>query len=85
MFSKHVYNDILIIQIYVDIIFGSTNKKLCKEFKLCMKEEFEMSLIDELNYFFGLQIKQKSDGIFVNQAMYTKELILEVWARKCKG
>jgi len=29
----------------------------------------------ELNYFLRLQIKQKSDGIFVNQAKYTKELI----------
>ena len=40
-----------------------------------MKEEFEMSMMGELNYFLGLQIKQKSDEIFVNQAKYTKELI----------
>ena len=31
MFIKHVDSDILIVQIYVDdIIFGSTNEKLCK-------------------------------------------------------
>ena len=30
LFTKHVDNDILIVQIYVDIIFGSTNKKLCE-------------------------------------------------------
>ena len=29
----------------------------------------------ELNYFLKLQIKQKSNRIFVNQAKYTKELI----------
>ena len=40
-----------------------------------MKNEFEMSMIGELNYFLGLQIKQKSDGIFINQAKYTRELI----------
>ena len=36
---------------------------------------FEMSMMGELNYFLGLQIKQMSDGIFINQAKYTKELI----------
>jgi len=31
LFTKHVDNDILMVQIYVDdIIFGSTNEKLCK-------------------------------------------------------
>ena len=76
MFTKHVDSDILIVQIYADdIIFGSTNKKLCKEFESCMKNEFEMSVMWELNYFLGLQIKQRSDGIFINQAKYTKELI----------
>ena len=72
MFTKHVKNDILIIQIYMnDIIFGSTNKVSYKEFENCMKDEFEMSMIGELKYFIGLQIKQSSDGIFLNQAKYT--------------
>ena len=72
MFTKHVENDILIVQIYVDdIIFGSTNETLCQAFESCMKEEFEMSMMGELNYFLGLQIKQKKDGIFINQAKYT--------------
>jgi len=38
----------------------------------------------ELNYFLGLQIKQKSDGIFINQAKYTRELIIEIWTWRCK-
>jgi len=46
LFTKHVENDILIVQIYVDdIIFESTNEKLCKDFESCMKEEFEMSMM----------------------------------------
>ena len=64
------------VQIYVDdIIFGSTNESLCKEFSIDMQSEFEMSMMGELNYFLGLQIKQTNDGIFVNQAKYCKELI----------
>jgi len=40
-----------------------------------MKNEFEMSIFGELNYLLGLQIKQESDEIFINQAKYTRELI----------
>jgi len=31
-------------------------------------------MMGELNYFLGLQIKQRSDVIFVNQAKYKREL-----------
>ena len=55
LFTKHVNSDILIVQIYIDdIIFGSTNEKLCKEFESCMKNEFRMSMMRELNYFLRL-------------------------------
>ena len=52
---KHSRKDILVIQIYVDdIIFGSTNDKLCKEFANIMTKEFEMSHKGQLSYFLGL-------------------------------
>ena len=76
LFIKHKAQDILLVQIYVDdIIFGATNESLCKEFAKLMQGEFEMSMMGELNYFLGLQIKQCQDGIFVNQVKYTKELL----------
>jgi hypothetical protein len=40
-----------------------------------MQQEFEMSLMGELSYFLGLQIKQMDHGIFINQGKYTKELL----------
>ena len=50
LFIKRKYDDILLVQIYVDdIIFGSTNNSLCNEFSLDMQSEFEMSMIGELN------------------------------------
>jgi len=39
------------------------------------KERVRNEYDGELNYFFGLQIKQKTDGIFINQVKYTRELI----------
>ena len=50
--KKTLEKDILIVQIYVDdIIFGSTNASLCKEFSKLMQEEFEMSMMGELKFF----------------------------------
>lgn len=66
----------MLLQIYVDdIIFGLTNEFMCREFSKLMQGEFEMSLMGELNYFLGLQIKQTRNDIFINQAKYCKELI----------
>ncbi|GKA86627.1 retrovirus-related pol polyprotein from transposon TNT 1-94, partial [Tanacetum coccineum] len=38
-------------------------------------DEFEMSMMGELNFFLGLQIKQLEDGIFFNQSKYIKEML----------
>ena len=76
LFSKQSFNDLLIIQIYMDdIIFGATNECLCKNFSTIMQNEFEMSMMGELNFFLGLQVIQNRDGTFINQAKYTKELL----------
>jgi hypothetical protein len=52
-----------------------TNESLCKEFVKCMQNEFKMSMMGELNFFIGLQIKQKRDDIFINQSKYFKDLL----------
>ena len=66
----------LIVQIYVDdIIFGATNHCLCEEFSKLMQGEFEMSMMGELKFFLGLQIKQCKDGIFINQTKYAKDIL----------
>ena len=69
-------HDILLVQIYVeDIIFCATNDSLCKELSNDMQSEFEMSMMGELNFFLGIQIKQTKNGIFISQAKYFKELV----------
>ena len=34
-----------------------------------------MSMMGELTFFLGLQIKQRKDGIFINQSKYVNELL----------
>ena len=67
---------LLIIQVYVDdIIFGTTSEYLCEEFSSLMGKDFEMSMMGELTFFLGLQIKQSSNGISICQEKYIKELL----------
>lgn len=40
-----------------------------------MKSEFEMSLVGELTYFLGLQVKQMEDTIFISQSKYAKNIV----------
>ena len=40
-----------------------------------MASEFEMSMIGELSYFLGLQIKQIKNGTFVSQGKYIKDML----------
>ena len=50
-------DNLTIIKAYVDdIIFGSNDDRLSKNFATKMQSEFEMSLLGELTYFLGLQI-----------------------------
>nr|GEV75489.1 hypothetical protein [Tanacetum cinerariifolium] len=44
-------------EVYVDdIIFGSTNKELCKAFERLMKDKFQMSSMGELNFFLDVKL-----------------------------
>jgi hypothetical protein len=66
--------DILIVQVYVDdIVFGGSSNSLVARFAEDMCREFEMSVMGELQFFLGLQIKQ--EGTFVHQAKYTKDIV----------
>nr|ABA95825.2 retrotransposon protein, putative, unclassified [Oryza sativa Japonica Group] len=72
---KHADNQ-LFVQIYVDdIIFGCSTHALVVDFVETMHREFEMSMMGELLYFLGLQIKQTPQGIFVHQTKYTKDIL----------
>ncbi|GKC50013.1 retrovirus-related pol polyprotein from transposon TNT 1-94 [Tanacetum coccineum] len=68
--------EVLLVQVYVDdIIFGSTSYKLCKQFEKPMTKKFEMSMMGELTYFLGLQIKQDDKGISICQEQYTRNIL----------
>ena len=86
LFSKKIGKDLFVLQIYVDdIIFGSTNQDFCEEVGKMMANEFEMSMIEELSYFLGLQIKQLKNGTFVNQGKYNKDMLKKFSINEAKA
>jgi hypothetical protein len=75
LFTKTIAKDLFVCQIYVDdIIFGSTNKSTCEEFSRIMIQKFEMSMMGELKYFLGFQIKELQDGTFISQTKYIQDI-----------
>ena len=76
LFVKRNEKYLLVAQVYVDnIVFGLTIDHLALEFLEEMNKEFEMRMVRELNYFLGLQVKRRKDGIFISQEKYAKNLV----------
>jgi hypothetical protein len=66
----------LLVQIYVDdIIFGGSSHSLVSRFQEMMESEFQMSMMGELTFSLGIQVKQTKQGTFVHQVKYTNDLM----------
>ena len=75
LFHRNFYGSSIFVQIYVDgIVFGSTDENCCSKFAKLMQSKYEMSMMGELTYFLGLQVKQVNDGIFIGQTKYIYDL-----------
>lgn len=72
MFNKHKGPDFLIAQVYVDdIIFGGSLPALVTVFVEQMKFEFELSIMGELTFFLGFQIRHCRLEISLSQEKYS--------------
>jgi hypothetical protein len=76
LFTSNHGTYFLLAQIYVDdIIFGGSSQTLVSRFQEMMESEFSMSMMGELTFFLGIQVKQMKQGTFMHQAKYTKDLM----------
>ena len=58
---------VLIVSLYVDdLMFTGNDELIFTEFKNSMKNEFDMTYLDKMRYFLGLEVLQKSSGIFIS-------------------
>jgi hypothetical protein len=76
LFTNKVNGELFICQLYVDeIILGYTNTLFNDEFAKLMTDRFEMSMMGELKYFLGFEIKQLRHGTFINQAKPLQDML----------
>jgi hypothetical protein len=76
LFTLNHGTDFLLVQIYMDdIIFVGSSHTLLFRFQEMMESEFQMSMMGELTFFLGIQVKQTKQGTFVHQAKYTNDLM----------
>ena len=61
--------------LWCKFIFCATNEILCKDFSSLMQKEFEMSMMGEIKFFLGLQIKKVDYKTFIHQSKYVRELL----------
>ncbi|KAI3821075.1 hypothetical protein L1987_08631 [Smallanthus sonchifolius] len=86
LFLKKIDSDLLIVQVYVDdIVYGSTNENLYREFETVMKLKFEVSLICQMQFFLGLQVEQSDAGILIHQTKYVKDILTKFNMSDCKA
>nr|GEW74897.1 hypothetical protein [Tanacetum cinerariifolium] len=84
LFIRRFVDDILVVQVYVDdIIFGSTHPKYTQLFSDLMKSRFEISMMGEMTFFFGLQVNQSPCAIFINKSNYVLEIPKKYGMESC--
>ncbi|RDX93350.1 hypothetical protein CR513_24401, partial [Mucuna pruriens] len=67
---------VLIVSLYVnDPIFTGNDELMFAKFKSSMKHEFDMTNLDKMGYFLGLEVLQQLDGIFLCQKKYALEML----------
>jgi hypothetical protein len=85
LFTLNHGTKFLLVQIYVDdIIFGGPSHTLVSRFQEMIENKFQMSMMEELTFFLGIQVNQIKQGTFVHQAKYTKDLIKKFNMAKLK-
>ena len=66
LFINRPNDELLVAQIYVDIVYRAISCDLALSFTENMKIEFEMSIVSELAFFLGLRIRQLKNEIFLS-------------------
>eukprot|EP00253_Pinus_taeda_P029363 PITA_29363 len=74
----------LIIVLYVDDLILMGDELLILSCKEDIAREFEMKDLGLLHYFLGLEIWQRSDGLFISQGKYARQILEKFNMHGCK-
>ncbi|XP_048623648.1 uncharacterized mitochondrial protein AtMg00810-like [Brassica napus] len=84
VYQKKQKGELLIIAIYVDdLIVTGTSLNVIKQFKDDMSRSFEMSDLEMLTYYLGIEVTQGADGIHIKQEGYTQVILVKTKMESC--
>lgn len=75
LFTKRSREGKIIIISVDDLIFTGNDEVMMSEFKSSMLREFDMSDSGKMRFFLGIEVLQKSDGIYIHQRRYALEVL----------
>ncbi|XP_031273246.1 uncharacterized protein LOC116131724 [Pistacia vera] len=78
LYVKEAKGDLIVISLYVDdLLITRSNPNQLSKFERSMQSKFEMTNLGEMTYFFGMEIVQSKNGIFVCQERYANEVLIK--------
>jgi hypothetical protein len=85
VYTKKVGSHLIILVLYVvDLILTGGDSKLLNHVKTSLKKKFEMTDLGFLHYFFGLQVLQTNERIFLSHSKYACDLLRHFHMEDCK-
>ena len=76
----------LIVCLYVDDLISTGNDaSMFRNFKHSMMTEFDMTDLGRMSYFLGLEVLQRSEGIYVSQRKYAQEVLERFNMNQCNA
>ena len=75
LYFKVVHNHILILVLYVDDLFLTSEEQLIAQCQRELTSEFEMKDLGLMHYFLGLEVSQKLGETFLTQGKYAMDIL----------
>ena len=88
LIAVHIYekgNAKISLIVYVDdLIIAGNNEFELEKIKIALTRKFSMTDLGELNFFLGIKIERKEDGMYLSQTAYLKNLLKRFNMENCK-
>lgn len=82
--KKSSQGTVLLVCLYVDeLIFTGNNETVLSSFKHFMMKKFDMTDLGRMQYFLGLEVLQRANGIFIFQKKYAQEVLERFNMARC--
>ena len=85
LYYKVVDGDQVILLLYVDDLFLTSDENMILDSKGKLATEFEMKELDTMHYFLGLEVWQKPGEIVLSQGKYVVEILKRFRMMDCKS